>query len=126
MIIQGINGMRPELSVFTIDSKLEQILQKSVQSNDDGYLMIEPGLAEKLQDGVQESAQKLQAAGLPAVLVVSRGLRAMLAKLFAGSVSGLHVIAYEEIPEAKQVKIVASIGDQAEEEMPARMLGASA
>lgn len=125
MIIQGINGMRPELSVFTIDSKLEQILQKSVQSNDDGYLMIEPGLAEKLQDGVQESAQKLQAAGLPAVLVVSRGLRAMLAKLFAGSVSGLHVIAYEEIPEAKQVKIVASIGDQAEE-MPTRMLGASA
>ena len=125
MIIQGINGMRPELSVFTIDSKLEQILQKSIQSNNDGYLMIEPGLAEKLQNGVKESAQKLQAIGLPAVLVVSKGLRAMLAKLFAGSVSDLHVIAYEEIPEAKQVKIIASISDEAGQ-IPARMSGITA
>ncbi len=125
MIVQGINGMRPELSVFTIDSKLEQLLQKSIQGNNDGYLMIEPGLAERLQKGVKESAQKLQAIGLPAVLVVSKGLRTMLARLFASSVSDLHVIAYEEIPEAKQIKIVANVGEESNEMTP-NMLGVTA
>ena len=125
MIVQGINGMRSELSVFTIDSKLEQLLQKSVQGNNDGYLMIEPGLAERLQKGVKESAQKLQAIGLPAVLVVSKGLRTMLARLFASSVSDLHVIAYEEIPEAKQIKIVANVGEESNKVEP-NMLGVTA
>ncbi len=118
MIVQGINGMRPELSVFTIDSKLEQLLQKSVQGSNDGILMIEPGLAEKLQSGVKESAQKLQAIGLPAVLVVSKGLRGMLSRLFSTSVSDLHVIAYEEIPESKKIKIVANVGDEAPNDTP--------
>tara|TARA_R110002049_G_scaffold13509_2_gene58480 strand:+ start:122595 stop:124709 length:2115 start_codon:yes stop_codon:yes gene_type:complete len=125
MIVQGINGMRDELSVFTIDPKLEQLLQKSVQGNSDGYLMIEPGLAEKLQKGVRESAQQLQAIGLPAVLVVSKGLRTMLSKLFSNTVSDLHVIAYEEIPESKQIKIVANVGEESEAAAP-NMIGVTA
>jgi flagellar biosynthesis protein FlhA len=125
MIVQGINGMRSELSVFTIDSKLEQLLQKSIQGNNDGYLMIEPGLAEKLQKGVRESAQKLQAIGLPAVLVVSKGLRTMLSRLFSNTVSDLHVIAYEEIPESKQIKIVANVGEDTEAAAP-NMIGVTA
>jgi len=124
MIVQGINGMRPELSVFTIDSKLEQLLQKSIQGNNDGYLMIEPGLAEKLQLGVKESAQKLQAIGLPAVLVVSKSLRTMLSRLFSNTVTDLHVIAYEEIPESKQIKIVANVGNDTQEDTP-NLIGAT-
>lgn len=116
MIVQGINGMRSELSVFTIDAKLEQLLQKSLQNNSDGYLMLEPNLAERLQTGVKEATQRLQAIGLPAVLVVSKALRTVLAKLFANSISDLHVIAYEEIPDAKQIKIVANVGEDARNE----------
>ena len=117
MIVQGINGMRPELSVFTIDAKLEQLLQKSIQSNSDGYLMLEPNLAERLQAGVKEATQRLQAIGLPAVLVVSKALRTVLARLFTNSISDLHVIAYEEIPDAKQIKIVANVGEDASKEV---------
>ena len=118
MIVQGINGLRPELSVFTIDARLEQLLQKSIQNNSDGFLMLEPGLAERLQNSVREAAQRLQAIGLPAVLVVSKALRSMLAKLFANTVTDLHVIAYEEIPEAKQIKIIANVGEESTKEMP--------
>lgn len=117
MIVQGINGMRPELSVFTIDAKLEQLLQKSIQNNSDGYLMLEPNLAERLQAGVKEATQRLQAIGLPAVLVVSKALRTVLARLFTNSISDLHVIAYEEIPDAKQIKIVANVGEDASKEV---------
>lgn len=112
MIVQNINGLREELSVFTIDTKLEQLLQKSIQSNNDGYLMLEPGLAERLQVNVKEASQRLQAIGLPAVLVVSKALRSMLARLFASTVNDLHVIAYEEIPEAKQIKVIANVGEE--------------
>ena len=125
MIVQGINGMRSELSVFTIDAKLEQLLQKSLQNNSDGYLMLEPNLAERLQTGVKEATQRLQAIGLPAVLVVSKALRTVLAKLFANSISDLHVIAYEEIPDAKQIKIVANVGEDARNEAT-ELLGSTA
>ena len=118
MIVQNINGMRSELSVFTIDTRLEQLLQKSIESNSDGYLMLEPGLAERLQAGVKEAAQRLQAIGLPAVLVVSKALRTVLARLFSNTVADLHVIAYEEIPDAKQIKIVANVGEDAGNETP--------
>lgn len=118
MIVQNINGMRSELSVFTIDTRLEQLLQKSIESNSDGYLMLEPGLAERLQTGVKEAAQRLQAIGLPAVLVVSKALRTVLARLFSNTVADLHVIAYEEIPDAKQIKIVANVGEDAGNETP--------
>ena len=125
MIVQGINGMRAELSVFTIDAKLEQLLQKSLQNNSDGYLMLEPNLAERLQAGVKEAAQRLQAIGLPAVLVVSKALRTVLAKLFSNSIADLHVIAYEEIPDTKQIKIVANIGEDAGSEAT-ELLGSTA
>ena len=125
MIVQGINGMRAELSVFTIDAKLEQLLQKSLQNNSDGYLMLEPNLAERLQAGVKEAAQRLQAIGLPAVLVVSKALRTVLAKLFSNSIADLHVIAYEEIPDTKQIKIVANVGDDAGNEST-ELLGSTA
>ena len=125
MIVQGINGMRAELSVFTIDAKLEQLLQKSLQNNSDGYLMLEPNLAERLQAGVKEAAQRLQAIGLPAVLVVSKALRTVLAKLFSNSIADLHVIAYEEIPDTKQIKIVANVGEDAGNEST-ELLGSTA
>jgi len=108
-IVQQINGMNAELPVITLDPVLEQILQQPLQGGADGA-GFEPGLAERLQKSLVEVTQRQETAGQPAVLLVPPGLRAMLARFLRHAVPGLTVLAYNEIPGSKQVRIVATVG----------------
>ncbi len=102
--------MGPELQVITLDPSLEQILQQSIQAVSEGGAGIEPGLAERMHRSLIESAQRQEAAGQPSILLVTPPIRPWLAKLVRHSIPGLHVLAYNEIPDNKQIKVVANIG----------------
>lgn len=109
LIVQNINGVTAELPVIALEPSLEQLLHKSLQlAGDDGA--IEPGLAERLQRSLQEANQRQEMAGQPAVLLTSPGLRTTLARFARFVAPGMHVLSYQEIPESKQVKIVATVG----------------
>ena len=110
LIVQKINGFNKELSVMTLEPALEQILQKSIQATNEDSMMIEPGLAEKLQRGVKECAEKQEIAGLPQVILVSNSIRQMLAKFIRSFAPNMAVLSYQEVPEDKQLKIVGTIG----------------
>jgi len=109
-IVQHINGMAPELQVITLDPTLEQILQESIQMAEPGSAGIEPGLAERIHNAIVEAVQRQELAGQPAVLLVAPMLRTVLAQFMRHSVQDLNVLAFNEIPDNKQIKIVASIG----------------
>jgi len=108
MIVQQINGMAAELSVITLDSNLEQLLHQAVQA--DGVGGVEPGLAERLFTALEESVQKQEAMGQPAVLLVSALIRSMLSKFVRHSIPNLHVLSYNEVPSDKHIRIVATVG----------------
>ena len=115
LIVQTIYGVGHELPVITLQPDLEQLLQQAVQQalNSGGSAsdaIIEPSLAEKLQRSVAQAAQKQEVAGNPAVLLVSQGVRPMLSRFLRFSVQGLNVLAYNEIPDNKQITITASVG----------------
>jgi flagellar biosynthesis protein FlhA len=109
-IVQSINGMEPELPVITLDPALEQLLQQSIQMSVDGGAGIEPGLADQLHQSLAQSVQNQEAVGQPAVLLVSPQLRSWLARLIRHSIPGLYVLSYSEVPDNKQIKVVASVG----------------
>jgi flagellar biosynthesis protein FlhA len=113
MIVQKINGLRNELEVITLSPELEQILLQSVQASEAGGAGIEPMMAERLHQGLADSAQNLEMAGKPAVLLIAPPLRELLARFVKHSIPGLHVLSYNEIPDDKQLKIVATVGNQA-------------
>ena len=106
--------MRKDLSVFTLSPKLEQLLQKIINEGPENNYVLEPTLAEKIQESVREIAQQQEAVGLPPVLLVTNSLRAMLSKLFRVSVKNLYVLSFDEIPENKVINVVANIGDHQE------------
>ena len=112
MIVQNVAGMSREVPVITLDPNLEQVLLNTVQGGGDGAAGFEPGLADRLQRSLSETAQRQEAAGQPAVLLTAPQLRGWLSRLTRHSVSGLSVLSYNEVPDEKQVKIVASIGQQ--------------
>ncbi len=110
LIVQQINGMERELPVITLDPTLEQLLHQSIQSTEGLGGGVEPGLAERLHSALEESAQKQELAGQPAILLASAALRTMLARFVKHTISGLHVLSYNEIPTDKQIKIIATVG----------------
>ena len=110
LIVQQINGMERELPVITLDPVLEQLLHQSIQQTDGMGGGVEPGLAERLHSALEESAQKQELAGQPAILLVSAALRTMLARFVRHTISSINVLSYNEIPTDKQIKIIATVG----------------
>lgn len=118
VIVQGIYGNRAELPVITLDPQLEQILLKAVQQSAqhaeaalvDDSVVIEPGIAERLQQALVQAAQRQEIAGNPAVLLVGAPLRPLLSRFVRYTLSGIKVLSYQEIPDNKQITIVATIG----------------
>ena len=112
-IVQSIVGLEPELPVITLEPRLEQILlssmQKAGQGSNEGVLL-EPGMAEKLQRSLVEAAQRQEMLGKPVVLLVAGQIRAMMSRFARLAVPSIHVLAYQEIPDNKQVTIVATVG----------------
>jgi flagellar biosynthesis protein FlhA len=120
VIVQSIYGSVDELPVITLDPALEQILLNSVQqaakqnpngASDEG-MVIEPSMAERLQQSLLKTSNELEASGSPAVLLVPAPLRSVLSKFVRFTVSGLKVLSYQEIPDNKQITIVASVGQK--------------
>ncbi len=109
-IVNNINDIGDSLSVITLDGKLEQLLHDAVQAREQNGVGIEPGMADKLHTMLIESTQKMEVNGINPVLLVPPALRQMLSKFVKHSISGLTVLAYNEIPEDKQVKVVATVG----------------
>jgi flagellar biosynthesis protein FlhA len=111
LIVQNIYGNESNLDVITLDPELERLLtQARKQSGGEDVPTIEPGMVESLQRSVREAAERQEVAGKPTVLVVSSAIRTLLARFFRVSKQFIHVLAYEEIPDNKQITIVSTIG----------------
>ena len=111
-IYQHINGMSPEMAVISLSPQLEQILLQSVQSSPESGLGIEPGLAEQMITELNQRIQQQEAENKAAVLLVSPALRPTLSRLLRSLAPNLHVLAYNEVPDSKQIRVVAAIGGQ--------------
>lgn len=110
IIVQNIIGLEEDLPIITLDPGLEQILLKAVQMGKGGETPVEPGLAERLYKVLQETTQKQELAGQPAVLLVSDMIRVLLARFVRHGLPTLHVLAYGEIPQDKKLKVIATVG----------------
>ena len=110
MIVQGLVEINDNLPVITLEPSLEQMLHNVLQqSSNSQSLVIEPQLAEGLFKALAENTQQVENQGLPAVLVVSPGIRPWLSKIIRHRITDLTVLSYSEIPEDQSVKVVATV-----------------
>jgi flagellar biosynthesis protein FlhA len=109
-IVQGVGGLRAELPVITLDPGLEQTLQDSMAGSTDGGPGFEPSLADRIQTALVDRTRKQEAAGEPAVLLVAPKLRPWIARLMRYASPGLAVLAYNEIPENRRIRVIAAVG----------------
>ncbi|MFQ5659268.1 MAG: flagellar biosynthesis protein FlhA [Gammaproteobacteria bacterium] len=112
LIVERIAGSDGEIPVITLDMPLEQLLQQSLQTLSESGGAMEPGLAQTLLQSLQECVEKQEVNGQPAILLVPDNLREMLTRMARHSISRLHVLAFSEVPENRQIKIVAAVGGE--------------
>jgi flagellar biosynthesis protein FlhA len=106
-IVQEINGLAPELPVYTLAPALERVLQESASGNS---AALEPGLAERMHQSLLECVKRQEAVGEPAVLLVPGPVRPLIAKLVRTGIPELFVLAYHEVPDDKKLKLVGNVG----------------
>jgi len=111
-IVQKINGIEKDLPVITLEPSLEQLLIQSAQNASQGSIGVEPGLTERMFKSLEDVSRQQEMAGQPAILVVAPALRLWLSQLVRHSISGLSVLSYSEIPDNKNIKVIAAVGAQ--------------
>jgi len=109
-IVQKINGIEKDLPVITLEPSLEQLLMQSAQNASEGSIGVEPGLTERMFKSLEDVSRQQEMAGQPAILVVAPALRLWLSQLVRHSISGLSVLSYSEIPDNRNIKVVAAVG----------------
>ncbi|MGC8518414.1 MAG: flagellar biosynthesis protein FlhA [Steroidobacteraceae bacterium] len=108
-IVQDIAGVSGELPVITFEPELERLLQGSLAASATSA-GLEPGLAERLQQRIGEAAQQQEAAGAAPVLLVPPQLRMPMTKFLRAGLPNLHVLAWNEIPDNRKVRVVTAVG----------------
>ena len=109
-IVQEITGLGTEVPVITLAPELEQILMNSLSAGGVAGAAVEPGLADRLQQGVADAARRQEMSGEPAVLLVAPQLRPWLARFTRHVAQNLHVLAYNEVPDNRRVRLVQALG----------------
>lgn len=106
-IYQTVNGTSREMPVMVLDPQLEQILLGSIQGAPGG---LEPTLMDTVIQQITQASSQLEAEGSSPVLLVATSIRLFLSKLLRGRMSNFYILAYEEIPPNKSIRVVATIG----------------
>lgn len=110
LIVQEVVGSKQEIPVITFAPELEQMLHQSMQAAGNDGAGIEPGLADRIQQSLQEAHQNQELTGESAVMLTSGILRSVMARFVKYTIPGLRVLSYQEIPDDKQIRIVSVIG----------------
>lgn len=108
-IFQSVAGAAQELPVMVLDPQLEQMMSSAVQNNQG---VIEPNLLDTMVRGIGDAAGKMESEGASPVLLVSGIIRGFLSKLLRGRMSNFYILAYEEIPGDKNIRVVTTVGGQ--------------
>lgn len=97
-----------ELPVMTLDPQLESVLLSAVQSKAGAGL--EPGLAETLLQSASQEADRVEQQGYMPVLLTPTVLRPLLSRFLRRALPHLAVLAHNEIPDNKTIRIIAVVG----------------
>lgn len=111
LIVQQLVGNIEEIPVIVLDANLEQLLQQSLQASGGEGFGFEPGLAERLQQALIETSREQEMSGQESILLVAAGIRPWMSKFAKHSAQGIHVLSYNEIPDNRKIKVIATIGD---------------
>jgi flagellar biosynthesis protein FlhA len=111
-IVQQIFPSANELSVMTLDNRLERLLMQALHASGPEGAGIEPGLADTLVMQTEQATRQQEQLGLVPVLLVPGPLRALLARFLRRAIPQLKVLSHAELPDSKTIRVTSLVGGQ--------------
>ena len=115
LIVPSIVSPQMPLPAATIGPELEALLNQSVRAAPDATWPIEPDLARNIVAAIGEAVEPLLLAARGFAVIVSPLCRPALARLLRTQFTEVAVLSFLEIPDAKAVEIIATVGGRQEE-----------
>ena len=91
---------------------------QTLHTSEEGQTGFEPGLAERLQQALAETAAVMEAEGQESVLLVAAPIRPWMARFAKHAAPGMHILSYNEIPDNRQIRVISTIGNTNAENKP--------
>ena len=111
--MQDIISAGEDLPIITLEQSLEQLLNNALKEGSQSRdAFLEPKLIDALANAIAREKYSVEEQGLPAVLVVSPTIRPWLSRITRQRLGNLSVLAYTEIPEDQEIKVVGKVGIQ--------------
>lgn len=111
-IVQQLFPSTNELSVMTLDNRLERLLTQALQASGPEGAGIEPGLADTIAAQAEAATRQQEQMGLTPVLLVPAQLRALLARFLRRALPQLKVLSHAEVPDSKTIRVTSLVGGQ--------------
>ncbi|WP_206995194.1 flagellar biosynthesis protein FlhA [Trinickia mobilis] len=115
-IVAELVGASAEIEAFSLTSELEGMLLSSLQqAQQTGAVNLEnfpidPNLLAQLQTRMPAIREQMKQQSLTPILLVIPQLRPLLARYARLFASGLNVLSYNEVPEARNVNMLGALG----------------
>ena len=109
-LVQQIYGHTTEMPVLALDPSLESLLLQSLAPGAGATL--DPAMADMIVGEVAAAAQRQEAHGQAAALLVPDRIRAQVALMIRKAAPRLRVLAHAEIPETHAIRIGQLIGSK--------------
>lgn len=114
-IMHNINGERAQVSAYTIDSQLENLLLGALsQAQQAGKVAldsfpVDPNILTQLQNTMPMIYEQMKAKSLPPLLLVTPQLRPVISRYGRLFARGLHVLSYNEVPDDADLNVVGTL-----------------
>jgi flagellar biosynthesis protein FlhA len=109
LLVQQIAPLNQPLPVITLSSELEHMLISMSRQSNDGGLLLDSSLAERLIKSVSEASERSSADGRQAIMVVSPQIRRQLSHVLRQHIDDLAVLGFTELPDNRKINVVATI-----------------
>lgn len=114
-IVNAINGERKQLSVYTLDNELENLLLNALAHAQQGGKValdgfpVDPNILTQLQNTMPMIYEQMKAQNRAPVLLVTPQLRPIIARYGRLFAAGLQVLSYNEIPDESELDIIGTV-----------------
>lgn len=104
-ITESMVAADSNLYVFTLPSKIEQMLASSLQQTDDGQeIVIDPTVAQKILSAIMKKSEECIQRGLPPLMIISPPIRLPMRRFVEKFVPNVNIMSHNEISETVRIE----------------------
>ena len=109
-ILTAYTDDKGTLALLTLSTQAEDLIRESLQKGEQGtYLTLEPNLAQRLLDAIQEKAEKASADGFHPIILCNALIRRHLRGLLARFMPQIVVLSHSELTTQVKIKSLGTI-----------------